>query len=679
MSEKKDSLRDLFTKYQKSPDIYKEDLLAKVTSYHESWKTERGLKYDQQWRMNLEFYRGNQYVRDVGQGAGAPYRVRLKENHTNNAIQRMVSIFVQNIPIARVFPNSTDNSDIQNAQASEEWLKYVSRKEQIDNHYSKLVKYTSIMGPGFITVDWNADKGEYLELDVEEEQAQELSDEPLTDNGLDQETFEKPKRKKKVYKGDYQIKVDDPFKIVVRPGIDSWCDMYDYFRSEIVSRDALESKYGDISPDAPSPTMYNPTYRYGKNDKVDSDAVLINHYYHKPTEWFEGGLYVCWTGKQLLKACEFIYEDGEFPTEYLGFDIPPASFYGIASIEQVMDLQEQLNKAASMIIEARNLIARPRVFASHQSKIPAQSLSDRPGEIVRFDAAGGPPLFVTPSFNFGELATHKADVRGAMNAIMGMSSASRGEIPANVKTALALQLVLEQDRSQFLPFIKNFYNVILKVNQKILARAAQYVPEDDPRALKVDKYGSSTLFSGACVPQPLDIYLEDTNPLGWTAASRQENVAELVKMGLIEDKTKALEMIGLHDADPAFEDFRISKQAAQLEIQRMNRGELVDIGPRDLDEIHLAEHYKVVRSPSWDMMHPIKKEIHLKHIEDHENRIQRMGQPQDEVPGVPGGPAAGVPGPGLPKAIAPEELANQTQLDVPGQNIQNLLSEPSRM
>lgn len=666
MSEKKESLRDIWAKYKKDPENHKQDLLQCVSKYHDSWKQERGVKYDQQWRMNLEFYRGNHYVRDVGQGAAAPYRVRLKENHLNNILQRMVSIFVQNMPISRVFPSTTENSDIQNAECSENWIKYVWRQKFLDDIYAKLVKHTAIFGPGFISVDWNPNVGGFLDVDVEEEQAEspESIDEPQ-------------KSTKRVYKGDYQIKVDDPFKIVVRPGIDSWSDMYDYFRSEIVSRAALEAQYGKVEADAPGPVMFNPNFRYSKSERVDEDAVLLHHYYHKPTPWFEEGLYLCWTGKQLFKASEYIYDDGEFPTEYLGFDIPPSSFYGISSIDSVIELQEQLNKAASMIVEARNLVARPRVFASHQSKVPGQSLSDRPGEIVRFDAAGGPPTWVVPSFNFTELANHKADVRAALTSSMGMSASSRGEIPATVRTALALQLVLEQDRSQFLPFIKSFHNVILRVAHKILSRAAQYIPEDDPRAIKIDRFGSSKLFHGGMVPTPLDIYLEDTNPLGWTAASRQESIGELVKMGLIDDKQKALEMIGITEADPAFEEVKLSRQAAQIEIQRMNDGEMVGIGPRDLDELHLSEHYKVVRGPAWNRVHPVIQSIHLSHIEAHENRIQ-AAQPQAPIPGQPGGPAG--PQEGAPaRGLDPSQMAGDLGLDVPGENLQNLLSEPSRM
>ena len=185
------------------------------------------------------------------------------------------------------------------------------------------------------------------------------------------------------------------------------------------------------------------------------------------------------------------------------------------------------------------MVARPRVLAANQSKIPSQSLTDRPGEIVRYDASGPAPIFYVPPFNFAEMQAHKSDLRNAISQVMGMSMASRGEIPQGARTALALQLVLEQDRSQFLPLIKSIHQGIIDMMTNIFELSAQYIDEDDPRNVKIEgNKGSEFVFDGSMVPSPLDVYLEDTNPLGWTATGRIEGALELVKAGLITDKTK---------------------------------------------------------------------------------------------------------------------------------------------
>jgi hypothetical protein len=72
------------------------------------------------------------------------------------------------------------------------------------------------------------------------------------------------------------------------------------------------------------------------------------------------------------------------------------------------------------------------------------------------------------------------------------------------------------------------------------------------------------------------------------------------------------------------------------------------------------------------------QQIHLEHITRHENRLQAMQPKQEATPGMPGGP--GGPPTGKPlTGFDPQELGSQMALDVPGENIQNLLNEPSRM
>jgi hypothetical protein len=310
-------------------------------------------------------------------------------------------------------------------------------------------------------------------------------------------------------------------------------------------------------------------------------------------------------------------------------------FWALSTIDQIIDLQEQLNRAASMIVEARNLIARPRVLASEESKVPGQSFTDRPGDIWRYKLAGGVPQMVVPSFNFNELANHKADVRNALGQVSGMSNASRGEIPAATKTALALQLVLEQDRSQWAPFIKQFYQVIKNTSHGILEIAAEYFPEEDPRVIKIEQnniIGTKTLHGGL-VPSPLDIDLEDTNPLGWTAGGRIEAVQGLYQAGIVTDQNQVLEMLKINNTDPAFQLEHMSRQTARKENEILNEGQLIGVEPEDLDPVHLDEHIKEAVSFNFKFKPKPVKDAILAHIQMHKDRMAQFAAP----PPAPGG------------------------------------------
>ena len=628
-------IKDTFNKYLKNPELYESDLVSALEKTRQTWIQLRQNEHDMSWRQNIAFYAGNHYVRDTGRNANQ-YRVKLRENHTNNIINRMVSVFIQNMPVTRVFPASTDYEDVQKAETTEHYAKYFWRVKKMELNFAKLVKYSAITGNGFIFRQYDPYAGGKMQMDRAETGKPESV---------------------KIYRGDVKIEVDDPFRIIPRPGIYELDDMHDIIRTVPSNRQEMESIYGKIEGDpATSINAYNGQLR------TDDDIIMVNHYYHKPTHWFEEGCYVCWAGKKVLKAATYPYKDGLLPISHLPFDKAPMRFFGMSTIDQIIDLQEQVNRAASMIIEARNLIARPRVVASHESQVPGQSITDRPGDIIRFKLAGGPPKFEVPSFNFTEMANHKADVRSALQQVSGITGASRGEIPAATKTALALQLVLETDRSQWAPFIKQFYQCIQDTMLGTLGIAAQYFDKNDPRVVKIEHNNivGSRAFHGGIVPSPLDIWLEDTNPLGWTSAGRIESIQSLVQMGVIKDSHKVMEMLKLNTHDPALEIININRQASLKENEFFEKGEQLEIMPEDDDAVHLDEHTKPVASFDFRNKPDVVKQAYIAHIEQHKMRInqsQAMAQPPEAV--------------NAPKV----DLQNQMQVQDSAGNLERLLAK----
>lgn len=593
----KSSIKEAFFAYLKDP-LQEDKLISALEISRTKWLAARQTEHDQNWRQNISFYAGLHYVRE--RTNSSQYRVRLRENHTNNVINRMVSIFVQNMPIVRAFPATEENSDVADADACEKWLKYDWRLKAMEQKYAKLVKYSAIFGNAFTFRQYDPYAGGVMHLNADE-----------TD-GVPQD---------RKWRGDVRVDIDDPMKILVRPGIEEMSDHFDFFRSVTGNKSDLESQYGKVDSDG-----INVMNAYTGNTRHDDDIVLVHHYYHKPTNWWEEGAYICYVGKKILKATTFPYKCGKLPLEHLPFDKPPMRFWAMSTIDQIIDLQEQLNRAASMIIEARNLIARPRWLVPEAAKVPAQTISDVPGSQIKYSGST-PPTAVVPSFNFAELANHKGDVRNALQQVAGMSSASRGEIPAAMKTALSLQLVLEQDRSQWAPFIKNFYSVIRATELGKLEIAAEYFPPSDPRVFKIEGETGSKMFHGGLVPSPLDVWLEDTNPLGWTAGGRIERIESLYQSGVLKDPNKVLEMLNLTNDDPAYRADKASRSAAKRENEELNKGNSVKVESEDNDPIHLDEHTAEMQQYSYKSKPKPVKAAFEEHVNEHKARMQGSGPP----------------------------------------------------
>lgn len=619
----KSQIREAFFAFLADP-LKEENLIGALEKDRQKWLQNRQQEHDQRWRNNVAFYAGSHYVREKTNSS--QYRVRLRENHTNNVINRMVSIFVQNMPVVRAFPASDDSQDVSDADACEKWLKYDWRLKAMEQKYAKLVKYAAIFGNAFSFRCYDPYAGGMMNLSSAE-----------TGN----------KEQSVKWRGDVKVDIDDPLKILVRPGIEEMEDHFDFFRSVVANKADIDAQYGEsdggwITKDLSGVTMMN---AYTGNTRNDEDMTLVHHYYHKPTHWWEEGCYVCYSGKKILKAVKFPYACGKLPLEHLPFDKPPMRFWALSTIDQIIDLQEQLNRAASMIIEGRNLLARPRWWVPNTAKVTGQEISDVPGTLNRYDGATAPTGIVT-SFNFAEMASHKGDVRAALQQVSGMSGASRGEIPAATKTALALQLVLEQDRSQWAPFIKQFYAVIRATELGKLEIAAEYFPENDPRVFKIEGETGSKMFHGGMVPSPLDVYLEDTNPLGWTAGGRIERIESLYQSGVIKDENKILEMLSLTNDDPSYKSEKASRMCAKKENEALNRGELVEVGSEDIDPIHLDEHVNEMIQFSFKSKPQPVKDAFEAHANAHKARLAPP----------PGAPGMGAPlGGGMPSLGSPPQ------------------------
>jgi len=600
---KKQDLKSLVDQKLKDPDSCSDESIVKlVEELRLDWLKSRQQKgHDRQWLTNIKFYAGDHYVRQNSKGSGGGYKVRLKENHVNNIVQRFVSIVLQSMPIVRVFPVGADWTDRQNAEKTEEFGKYYWRTQKVEKKIKRLIQHAGIFGDGFIHAAWNPDVGDYVHLDAEE-----------TDTGKKGEGY---------WQGETELSNDQPFSILPRPGYEDMDDLPDVIRQKPCSKADLETRYGPIEAES---VKFGTTSQ--SSVREDSNMVMKNEYYHKPTSWWPEGAYICWAGNKLFKVQKFPYKKLKaLPIVKLGFDQIPGQFFCQGVLDQIIDLQEQLNKAASMIIEARNLMARPRWLASNEAKVSSQQFTDRAGDVIKYAKAGGAPTPFVPSFNFNELSANKADIRNAMGQVSGITGASRGEIPAATRTALALQLVLEQDRSQFMPFISEMKQVVIDIMQMVFLITAENIDRDDARLVKIEGKSKPTLFHGGMVPTPLDIYLEDTNPLGWTAAGRIESVMELVNGGLIKDQNQALEMIDIKSPDPAYRLQDINRQAAEKENEDLMEGKILDPLAEDMDMAHLDVHLRLASTYEFRTYPPVVQKAITYHIEKHKERERQFG------------------------------------------------------
>jgi len=100
-------------------------------------------------------------------------------------------------------------------------------------------------------------------------------------------------------------------------------------------------------------------------------------------------------------------------------------------------------------------------------------------------------------------------------------------------------------------------------------------------------------------------------------------------------KVRALELMKAGKYTELMGEYTLQTKYAQRENSLFSQGVLPTINEFDDDDIHIAEHNKVVLQYDFELKRkrdPARAEMFMKHIRDHSNRIaQKKRQQQAEV------------------------------------------------
>jgi hypothetical protein len=581
--------------------IADEELIKCLLGMKEGWLDYRKQNYDSQWLTNLAFFSGDHDVR-LRKARSGQYRVRLKENHIPNIVNKTASLFIQNIPACKVMPMSTKPNDVSNAELCNAYLKHFWFKNNVDATLRRAIKNLCIFGNAFISLKY--------------EEQEMLA-------GIEQSPF---------IKGEIILTCEDPFKVILRPTTEDFAEAKDFIKMTSVSKYFIKKKYGVTKTD--DVNIYLPTTN---GSKVDEENCVVYEYYHLPTTYCPTGMYVVWTGKTILEKHEYPYHYNRLPLYHMVYNQIPTRIYGGSQLEDLIELQEQLNRGISMEVENRNIMANPMFLVPKEAEIPKEAIVATPGAIIRY-ANNVAPTAVIHGFNFGEINASNTIKRETINQLSGAGGAGGGGIPSNINTAQAYQLFLEQNRSIFVPVIKDLQGMVLNMNEGILNIARSHLDENDKVLIRLKEDEDPAVFSKTAIPDQIDVRLENVNPLFWTEAGKKEEIMELIKMGIVTDKQQALKMLQLNITDPVFETLDINRKSAQKEIEQMNLAIPQTVGPADMHSAHLDEHDKVIARYSFRSLPEQVQAIHLAHREQHLAMMSPQGATMPSAMGGEGSP-----------------------------------------
>jgi hypothetical protein len=582
-------------------------------------KLYQGLGRDHiEWKMNREFYKGNQWVfpnpnmngqiQDLNFGLGdhaqSRYKVRLTSNQIKQGVMSYVAQLTKTKPVINASPNSGDDKDLKSAQMAEALYEYWWREFNMKSKLqSALVNATLSQGYWKISWDPYAGKGTTFMVGpdgqpITDPHLSDLYKEEIEAAGGDPAQFSKT-----VNLGDITIEVIPGENVILDPAAATFEDAefaickHSMDPSEIQARWGVTVKADQTVDDSQSGLPWGLQAKQGqdKPNPVTKDVWIM---YHRKSPALPQGRYVAW-----IEGPDKVLMDT--PWEFPFDELPLVKFPGIERPNSPLDdplvtdarpIQKELNRTLSQIVQHKNLTIKPQMLAPTGSL--RDRLNDEPGAVFQFNPVGNqrPEWREMPSLP-PYVFEHLQDIQGRLDRLFNLASVSRGDVPPNVEAGIAIDLLQEAAVDQVSPIIQRLEEALVRAGHIMASFAQTYYIE--PRLLKIIGAGGTVQvkkFKNSDISGGFSFYAEAGSGLPRTRAGKQAQIEFMLQNQLIDPRS-ALKRLDVADSKGLLQKLAQDEDMANRENEKLMKGE-----PTNPLALHtmMAQVQQVMADPTAD-------------------------------------------------------------------------------
>lgn len=547
---------------------------------------------DSQWKVNLAFYKGRQYVYwnrqanrmeelPTADGDKPRFRVRLVSNQILTGAQSLVAKYTKTKPVITATPSSADDHDVKAAQMSEMLFEHWWDDLQLDDKLEEALYWAIIAGQGWWHICWDKHAGKALKFTVDpqgnpitNDSLKTLYQQELRNVGVPIEAVEKT-----VYLGDVKVEAVSPFNVYIDPNAKTETDAKYAICIHNLDPDEIKARWKvDVTPDS-VPATEDTTLPVGYHiDNSEKTTKRVYCGYFLPTPSLPKGRIVWWMDepKQILEDKPWDYPDTCLPlVKFAGVRVPGQA-YDEAIVTHALPLQKELNRTLSQIVEYKNLTIKPRVWAPVGSL--RQRMTNEPGAVYEFTPIGGlkpeiEELPTMPPYVFD----HLADINGRIKEVFSITEVTDGNLPPNLEAATAIDLLQEMASDRLAPQIKMYEKALGRAGQYLLGLAQRYYEE--PRLLKIKGSSGSPqvqAFSRADITGGVDVRVESGSGLPRTRAGRQARIEKWVELGVMSP-SQAWKYLDIADMRSLSAKFQADEDQASREHEKLLQGQPINV------------------------------------------------------------------------------------------------------
>lgn len=504
---KEGRIRPLFT-LQNLDD--EEEVLKWVNDTY-TIELKRILPYREQALRHVALYKNKWYSADNNQSSGnrsafaeastvglgiTPTKPnKLTTNHLFDLVNQRVARILRTPAGVEIAPANAEYADRIAAKVVGLWVKYLFYQNDFDVIRAKVSKAAFTMGEAYVWPRWDPNAGpvhpdwtseERLASEEQRPPRLQVRDEdgnPVMGQDGEPLWIEKPVRT-----GDIELKYCNPLNTIVQFTGDFDRSEY-FFYEEFEDIDKLKALYPDQADKIAEDSSDNddPVSKWrnmaGTFNGPQQGKVLVRYFRHKPTDFLASGRWLVTTRTAVLENRPLQQnEEGLHLIRLTDIDNPDEQ-RGQSFFVQGKQLNAAINDLTSMSLRNSKLLAHPKWIYPKGSVVKKDALGNDIST-VEFNGPTPPQILTPPPMNSENMAV-KGDLKNDLQLILGSSGSDRGQIPANIRSATALQALQEQDDMR--SSVQNLKQAtfVRDVVEVCINLASAYYEADDKRLIGV--------------------------------------------------------------------------------------------------------------------------------------------------------------------------------------------------
>ena len=410
--------------------------------------------YEQKWLLDLAFLMGKQYsfFNQSSNLVQQLRRVKGKRRNVDNQLmprwRRQVADLIKTQPKISVVPASDDEEDIKASKIGDKVLDYFWRNSQMKKKLRSLGGWIYATGNGFLDDRWDPKLGS------------------MTYN----------EKGELVYEGDAVCGVWSPFEIVI-PGESlgqedlhgmPWIDKVKWRGLEWFENN-FPKRCKEIKEEAAVKNVMEMGLLSGSHGAIKKrPGAFMHNMYIKPCNKFP-------KGKFIQAANGIVLGEQDYPfnfyhlEQFKDIDLP-GSFWGIATMELGIPLQNRWNTTINGIDDYNRTCAKGKLLVPRGAKLETNP-DDSHGELLTYKPVlGHKPDWLSLGGLPATYQTSLVTVKDSLQDLFSQHEISRGTNKSDIRSGEMVSLLREQDAFGAAPSLAIFEESLEAVMGRILKR-----------------------------------------------------------------------------------------------------------------------------------------------------------------------------------------------------------------